>query len=65
MAQDGREAPVRYRRGRDAGGADLVNRGSIAVSGNTSLVSNPVNKNWWPRKRDHQLLLKEELWRYY
>jgi hypothetical protein len=29
------------------------------------LVGNPVNKNWWVRERDHQLLEEEELWRYY
>jgi hypothetical protein len=30
----------------------------------TVSVGNPVNKNWWPRERDHQLLEEEELWRY-
>ena len=45
-------------------GLSLADRGYRGFPG-THLVGNPVNKNWWLRERDHQLLEEEELWRYY
>ena len=45
----------------------MVRRLTRVYSFQTVSVGNPVNKNWWPRERDHQLLEEEEeeLWRYY